>query len=248
MSLFVSSVRAALLKAFLHTRRATAAHSPVWLGLHWAGCTTAPNEHAEPEWGVCASENSPTPKRKLLLLGFRVGLVFIGIQLLTKLTESLLSVLIRLCASGREMIHVRGCMLKFAMTFVCLHGVFACFYSKTRKIAKMKGFLHQCDRAELVPHDRKLLSCYSAWSLVLSVSVPLCGQEGTCGTPALGQTLIGWAGLGCLLPVSPGAGRESSHSCPMCRMLPPRGMWARSPLPPARPSLPAGTSGTLWCL
>lgn len=59
----------------------------------------------------------------------------------------------------------------------------------------MKGFLHQCDRAELVPHDRKLLSCYSAWSLVLSVSVPLCGQEGTCGTPALGQTLIGWAGL-----------------------------------------------------
>ena len=71
---------AALLKAFLHTRRATAAHSPVWLGLHWAGCTTAPNEHAEPEWGVCASENSPTPKRKLLLLGFRVGLVFIGIH------------------------------------------------------------------------------------------------------------------------------------------------------------------------
>lgn len=101
-------------------------NSPVWLGLHWAGCTTDPNEHAEPEWGVCASENSPTPKRKLLLLGFRVGLVFIGIQLLTKLTESLLSVLIRLCASGREMIHVRGCVLKFAMTFVCLFAWSVC--------------------------------------------------------------------------------------------------------------------------
>lgn len=95
----------------------TAPHGPDYTGLvvlQLLANTQSLNE------GFVPQENSPTPKRKLLLLGFRVGLIFIGIPLLTKLTESLLSVLIRLRASGREMIQVRVCMLKFAMTFVCL--------------------------------------------------------------------------------------------------------------------------------
>lgn len=198
MSLFVSSVRAALLKAFLHTRRATAAHSPVWLGLHWAGCTTAPNEHAEPEWGVCASENSPTPKRKLLLLGFRVGLVFIGIQLLTKLTESLLSVLIRLCASGREMIHVRGCMLKFAMTFVCLFAWSVCLLlqqnEKNSKDERLSSSVWQSWACATWQETSVLLQC------LVSGFVGLCptvwsGRHVWYTSTGADPDRLGWAGL-----------------------------------------------------